>query len=59
MINRFHLAIPAGDLDVTIKFYCSLLGCDSGNAIVAGGYAYTLLDIFNSSPAEEAKKITV
>ena len=32
MINRFHLAIPAGDLDVAIKFYCDLLGCDRGNA---------------------------
>ena len=29
------------------------------NAMVAGGYAYVLLDIFNSSPIEEAKKITV
>jgi len=26
------------------------------NAMVAGGYAYVLLDIFNSSPVEEAKK---
>ena len=29
------------------------------NAMVAGGYAYILLDIFNSSPIHEAKKITV
>ena len=29
------------------------------NAMVAGGYAYVLLDIFNSSPVEEAKKITI
>ena len=29
------------------------------NAMVAGGYAYILLDIFNSSPINEAKKITV
>ena len=28
------------------------------NAMVAGGYAYVLLDIFNSSPINEAKKIT-
>ena len=28
------------------------------NAMVAGGYAYVLLDIFNSSPVYEAKKIT-
>jgi len=28
------------------------------NAMVAGGYAYILLDIFNSSPIEEAKKIS-
>ena len=32
MISRFHLAIPAGDLDVAIKFYCDVLGCDRGNA---------------------------
>ena len=32
MINRFHLAIPAGDLEVAIKFYCDLLGCNRGNA---------------------------
>ena len=32
MANRFHLAIPAGDLNVAIKFYCNLLGCDRGNA---------------------------
>ena len=29
------------------------------NAMVAGGYAYVLIDIFNSSPIHEAKKITV
>ena len=28
------------------------------NSMIAGGYAYVLLDIFNSSPVEEAKKIT-
>ena len=28
------------------------------NAMVAGGYAYVLLDIFNSSPIKEAKNIT-
>ena len=27
MENRFHLAIPAGDLDKAIKFYCDVLGC--------------------------------
>ena len=25
MENRFHLAIPAGDLDKAIKFYCEVL----------------------------------
>ena len=29
------------------------------NAMIAGGYAYILLDIFNSIPNDEAKKITV
>ena len=28
-------------------------------AIVAGGYAYVLIDIFNSLPLEEAQKITL
>ena len=32
MVSRFHLAIPAGDLDKAIKFYCDVLGCDRGNA---------------------------
>ena len=32
MVNRFHLAIPAGDLDKAIKFYCEVLGCERGNA---------------------------
>ena len=31
-MNRFHLAIPAGDLDVAIKFYCDVLGCRRGKA---------------------------
>ena len=29
------------------------------NSMVASGYAYILLDIFNSSPIQESKKITV
>ena len=28
-------------------------------AMIAGGYAYVLIDIFNSLPIEEAKKITI
>ena len=32
MINRFHLAIPAGDLDLAIKFYCDILGFTRGKA---------------------------
>ena len=32
MANRFHLAIPAGDLDIAMKFYCDLLGCNRGNS---------------------------
>ena len=31
MANRFHLAIPAGDLHNAIYFYCSVLGCTKGN----------------------------
>jgi len=29
------------------------------NAMIAAGYAYVLLDIFNSMPIDEAKKITI
>ena len=36
MANRFHLAIPAGDLDVAMKFYCDLLGCKKGNSETGG-----------------------
>ena len=32
MISRFHLAIPAGDLDTALNFYCDVLGCDRGKA---------------------------
>ena len=31
MGTRFHLAIPAGDLDMAIKFI-AMLGCERGNA---------------------------
>jgi len=31
MSNPFHLAIPAGDLDVTTTFYTDVLGCKLGN----------------------------
>ena len=32
MSNRFHLAIPVGNLDIAIKFYCDILGCKKGNS---------------------------
>ena len=32
MSNRFHLAIPAGNIEEAVKFYCDLLGCKSGNS---------------------------
>ena len=32
MSNRFHLAIPAGDLKVALRFYCDLLGCRKGHS---------------------------
>ena len=31
MSNPFHLAIPAGDLSITTKFYENILGCKLGN----------------------------
>ena len=27
-----HLAIPAGDLPTTLKFYTDVLGCSTGNS---------------------------
>ena len=32
MSKLFHLAIPAGDLDKSIDFYCNVLGCKKGNS---------------------------
>ena len=31
MSGVLHLAIPAGDLEVTLKFYTDILGCSIGN----------------------------
>ena len=31
MSNSFHLALPAGDLKITEKFYTDILGCKTGN----------------------------
>ena len=30
MAKTFHLAIPVGDLDKAIGFYCNVLGCKKG-----------------------------
>ena len=32
MANRFHLAIPVGDITEAMNFYCNVLGCDKGNS---------------------------
>lgn len=32
MSNTFHLAVPAGDLEVAVAFYCTVLGCTAGNS---------------------------
>jgi len=32
MVKTFHLAIPAGDLNKAIDFYCNVLGCKKGNS---------------------------
>ena len=32
MTNRFHLAVPAGDLSAAVAFYCDVLGCAKGNS---------------------------
>ena len=31
MSSSFHLALPAGDLKETEKFYTEILGCKTGN----------------------------
>ena len=31
MSNSFHLALPAGDIEKTEKFYTDILGCKTGN----------------------------
>ena len=31
MSNSFHLALPAGDIKKTEKFYTEILGCKTGN----------------------------
>ena len=31
MSNPFHLAIPAGDLNIATTFYKNILGCTLGN----------------------------
>ena len=31
MSNPFHLAIPAGDLSIAVKFYEDIMGCKLGN----------------------------
>ena len=32
MANRFHLAIPVGDITTALDFYCNILGCEKGNS---------------------------
>lgn len=32
MSNCLHLAIPAGDLELAKKFYCDVMGCETGNS---------------------------
>ena len=32
MANRFHLAIPVGDITTALDFYCKVLGCEKGNS---------------------------
>tara|TARA_B100000959_G_scaffold268921_1_gene314120 strand:- start:825 stop:1238 length:414 start_codon:yes stop_codon:yes gene_type:complete len=50
-VNRCQFDLFVGREDNKFKAW--------SNAMVAGGYAYILVDIFNSSSIEESKKITV
>lgn len=48
MANRFHLAIPAGDLDVAVKFYCDLLGCNRGNSETGSSDSWVDIDFWGN-----------
>ncbi len=48
MANRFHLAIPAGDLDVALRFYCDLLGCSKGNAEMGSCDSWVDIDFWGN-----------
>ena len=48
MINRFHLEITAGDLDIATKFYCDLLGYDRGNAEFKYSDAWTDINFWGN-----------
>lgn len=48
MANRFHLAIPAGDLNVAVKFYCDLLGCNRGNSEANSNDSWVDIDFWGN-----------
>lgn len=61
MANRFHLAIPAGDLDVALTFYCDLLGCKRGHSETGSNDSWVDIDFWgneltlHASPPDESR----
>jgi len=50
MSGILHLAIPAGDLNTTLKFYTDILGCTLGNREEGGSKARNMSKKPSSSP---------
>jgi extradiol dioxygenase family protein len=48
MSNRFHLAIAAGDLNVALRFYCDLLGCNKGHSETASQNGWVDIDFWGN-----------
>ena len=56
--NTFHLAVPAGDLDAAIDFYCNILGCKKGNSEINETDSWADIDFWGNEltlPATEPK----
>ena len=56
MANRFHLAIPAGDLNVAMTFYCDLLGCTKGNSETGSCDSWVDIDFWGNELTLHASK---
>lgn len=48
MAKRFHLALPAGDLEKAVAFYCGLLGCRKGNSETGSTDSWVDIDFWGN-----------